>query len=177
MERILFVEEQRFTQWWLWAIMILSLLAVIAPFGYGIYSQEVLNAPFGNNPTSTNSLIVTGVSVLVLVGLIFVIFVCMKLKTKITTEFVMVLFPPFMRKWKKISPDEIDRFEVRTYKAIYEYGGYGMKRGFRAGQSYTVSGKIGLQLYLKNGKKILIGTKKRQAIEYAMRKLSGTKNR
>ncbi len=177
MERVLFVEEQRFTQWWLWTIMILSLLAVVTPFVYGIYSQEVLNVPFGNNPASTNSLIVPGISVLVLVGLIFVIFVYMKLKTKITTEFVMVSFPPFIRKWKKISPDEIDRFEVRTYKAIYEYGGYGIKRGFKSGQSYTVSGNIGLQLYLKNGKKILIGTKKRQAIEYAMRKFSGTKNR
>ena len=35
----------------------------------------------------------------------------------------------------------------------------------------TVSGKIGLQLYLKNGAKLLIGTQKKQAIEYAMEKL------
>lgn len=176
MERILFKEEQRFTQWWLWLILIGSLFSVLGPFLYGIYSQEVLNEQFGNNPMSTEGMIVTGISSLLFLGLIFVLFIRSRLKTKITTECLMVSFPPIIRKWKKFIPDKIVKFEVRTYRAIREYGGYGVKRRLKYGQSYTVSGKIGLQLYLENGKKLLIGTQKKQAIGYAMEKLMRNEN-
>lgn len=176
MGRVLFSEEQRFTQWWLRVILILSLLSVFAPFVYGIYLQEVLHKPPGENPMTTEGLISTGISTLILVGIIIVLFVYARLKTRITTEYVMVAFPPFFRKWKKFSTAEIEKIEVRTYRAIREYGGYGVKRKIRYGQSYTVSGKTGLQLYLKDGKKVLIGTQKKQAMKYAMEKLTGREN-
>lgn len=171
MERILFKEEQRFTQWWLWAILLFSLLSVLAPFSYGIYSQEVLNESFGNKPMSTEGLIVTGISSLLIMGLIFVIFMRSKLKTKITDEAVWVAYPPIINKWKKFVPGEIEKYEVRIYKAMREYGGYGIKRRLKYGQSYTISGNVGLQLYFKNGNKLLIGTQKKQAMKYAMGKL------
>ncbi|NOR76308.1 MAG: hypothetical protein GQ525_14275 [Draconibacterium sp.] len=171
MGRILFKEEQRFTQWWLRLILVGSLFAVLAPFSYGIYLQEVLDVPFGDNPMSTEGLLVTGISSLLIVGLIFGIIIRSKLKTKITSDSVLVMYPPFIRKWKSFVPEEIEKFEVRTYKAIREYGGYGIKRRHKHGQSYTISGNVGLQLYLKNGKKLLIGTQKKQAMEYAMGKL------
>lgn len=175
MGKVLYTEEQRFTQWWIWVIMIISLLSVVIPFANAIYTQEVLNKTTGRS-MSTEEIIISGISVLVLVGLILVIFIYSKLKTKITTDYVMVSFPPFIRKWKKISSDEIENYEVRNYKPIREYGGYGIKRGFKHGQSYTISGKVGLQLYLTNGKRLLIGTKRRQAIKFAMDKFVGKKN-
>ena len=152
-------------------IMIVLLFSVLAPFLYGIYPQEVLNEPFGDNLMSTEVLIVTGISSLLIMGLIIVVFKFLKLKTKITTDGIMVSFPPLKSKWEKYTPGEIEKYEVRVYKAIREYGGYGIKRGLKKGQSYTISGNIGLQLYLKNGKKLLIGTQKKQAIKYAMDKL------
>ena len=171
MEKILFSEEQRFRQWWLWLILLLSLSAVVVPFAIGIYSQVVLDQPYGDNPMSTEGLIVTGVFSILLMGFIFLIIGQARLKTKITNEALYVSFMPLLRKWKKYKPVEIDRFEVRTYKAKREYGGYGIKRRRRSGQAFTISGNTGLQLYLNNGKKVLIGTQKKQAIEYAMRKL------
>ena len=171
MERILFTEEQRFNQWRLSLIMIFSLAAVLVPFLYGIYSKEVLHEPFGNSTMSADGLIVTGISSLLIMGLILVIFIHSKLKTKITDEAVWVAYPPMKNKWRKILPGEIERYDVRIYKALREYGGYGIKRRVKYGQSYTISGNVGLQLYLKNGKKLLIGTQKKQAMEYAMGKL------
>ncbi len=176
MARILFAEEQRFTQWWLWAIMLFALLSVLVPFLYGIYSQEVLNKSFGNQPMSTEGLAVTGTASTLLVLIIIVVFNRARLKTKISSDKLAVAFPPFFRKWKELVPGEIERYEIREYNAIREYGGYGVKRRFKYGQSYTISGNIGLQLYLKNGKRLLIGTQKRQAIEYAMRKLKMEEN-
>ena len=173
MEKVLFTEEQRRNQWWLWLIMLLALFASTVPSIYGIYSQEVLNEPFGRNPTSTVGLIITAcVSLVVMAFVMFLVFGS-KLKTKITNDAIWVAYPPIIRKWKKISPEEIDRYEIRTYRAKREYGGHGMKRRPKYGRAYTMYGNIGLQLYFKDGKKFLIGTQRKQALEYAMEKLIG----
>ena len=171
MEKVLFTEEQRFTQWWLWVILILAVLSVFIPFAVGIYTQEVLDKPFGENPMSTEGLFVTGIFSVVFMGFIFFIMMRSKLKTKITTHGIYFSYPPIFSKWKKIVPDEIHNYNIRKYRAGWEYGGYGMKKRRKYGQAYIVSGNIGLQLYLKNGKKVLIGTQRKQALEFAMEKL------
>jgi hypothetical protein len=65
----------------------------------------------------------------------------------------------------------IEKYEFRTYNAHREFGGHGIKRKFRRGAAYTVSGKEGLQLFFTDGKKLLIGTQRKLAFEYAMKKL------
>ena len=74
------------------------------------------------------------------------IFIHSKLKTKITEEAVWVAYPPMKNKWRKILPGEIERYDVRIYKALREYGGYGIKRRVKYGQSYTISGNVGSSL-------------------------------
>ncbi|HKI89293.1 MAG TPA: hypothetical protein VKA38_09715 [Draconibacterium sp.] len=172
MEKIFFTEEQRFNQWWLWLILILAGLTIIVPFSIGIYTQEVLHKPFGENPMSTEGLIVTGVFSVLLLGIILLVVARLKLRTKITNEGIFIAYPPIRKKWKKISTEEIGKYEIREYSAIREFGGYGIrKRRWRHGVAYTVSGNVGLQLWLKNGKKLLIGTQKKLAIKSAMDKL------
>lgn len=155
-------------------------LTVLVPFVYGIYVQEVLKKPFGDNPMSTEGLIVVGIASVVVMGLILVFMFVSKLKTKITTEAIYIAYPPLFRKPKKITPDLIDRFEVRKYRPIGEYGGYGIKNKHRrrrkSNMAYIVSGNVGLQLYFKSGKKLLIGTQRKQAIQYAMEKLMEKKS-
>jgi hypothetical protein len=173
MEKILFSEEQQFRQWWLWVILVASLLVVIIPFFNGIYAQEILGKPYGDRPMSTAGLVVLGSFSLVIMGIVFFVFLRTSLKTKITNEGIFVAYPPLLNKWKKFVPEDIQKYEVRTYKANWEYGGHGMKSRRKYGQSYTVSGNVGLQLYFKNGKRLLIGTQRKQAITYAMEKLMG----
>ena len=174
MDKILFQEEQKFSQWWLWIILMISFLAVIIPFAAGIYTQEVLHKPFGNNPTDTGTLIITfSISLIIISGIIF-LFAKSRLKTTIDNQGISVRFFPFINKWKRITPGEIEKWEVRNYNAILEYGGYGVKTSLKRGKVYNVSGNVGLQLHFKNGKKLLIGTQKKQAISYAMAKLMNT---
>lgn len=176
MERVLFTEEQRRNQWWLWMIMLVALFASTVPYFYGIYSQEVLNKPFGRTPTSTNGLIIgLCVTFVVMVFVLYLVFGS-KLKTKITSDALWVAYPPIYRKWKKIPPEEIERYEIRTYRANKEYGGHGIKRRLKYGRSFTMYGNTGLQLYFKSGKKFLIGTQRKQALEYAMEKLMKEEN-
>lgn len=176
MDKILFAETQRFSRGWSWFFLMIAVFAVLLPFGYGIYSQEILKVPFGDNPMSTTGLIVFGSVLLIVMVLVLFYFIRSRMETKITKSGVEVLFPPLLNKAKKITADEIQKFEVRNYNAIWEFGGYGIKSRFQKGLAYIVSGNVGLQLYLKNGKKILIGTQQKQSVVFALEKMMKEEN-
>ncbi|WP_167609138.1 hypothetical protein [Maribellus sediminis] len=171
MEKVLFSEEQRFNQWWIKFIAMASLLAVLIPILVRIYTQVMGSNPLGDTETSLEGLVVSGIVSVVVIVFMFIVIFASQLKTKITTEALFVIYSPFKRNWQKFTPEQISRYEIRTYRAKREYGGHGIKTRRRYGSAYTISGNVGMQLYLKNGKKLLIGTQKKQAFEYAMRKL------
>lgn len=62
--------------------------------------------------------------------------------------------------------EQIDSAYVRSYNPIGEYGGWGIRGGKlwskSKGKAINVSGDIGIQLELKNGDKLLIGTQKKE---------------
>jgi hypothetical protein len=55
---------------------------------------------------------------------------------------------------------EIKSIQLRKYKPIREYGGWGIRFSFTEGKAYTIKGDEGIQLVLNSGKKFLIGTQK-----------------
>jgi hypothetical protein len=169
-EKVLFTEEQRFTQKWLWLIIIGATLIALVPTIYGIYSQEILGEPWGNNPTDTRSLYIILFFELILMGGIILLIYKMRLKVEIKSDGFWFSFPPLARKWRFIKKEEIAGFEVRKYSPVKEYGGWGI-RGSRRNRAYNISGNVGVQLLLKNGRKVLFGTQESQAIEYAMKKM------
>ena len=142
-----FHEAQKFTQWWIW---ILLLLTASIP-AYGLFKQLVLDQPFGNNPMSTLGLVVFLLSVIAIMALFF----SMTLRTTINEEGVRYSFSPFTS--GEVNWDEIASAEVTNYGFV---GGYGIRKSFTYGTVYNTSGKIGLALQLKSGKKLCIGTQK-----------------
>lgn len=142
-----YTETQRFNQWWIW-------IAVLLPIGlflYGIIQQVILKQPFGNNPASDEGLIAGLLIPVVVVAL----FRFMRLDTTIDEEGIRVHFVPFS---KKFFPwQEIASAEVRQYKPLLEYGGWGMRFGVK-GTAYNIAGNQGLQLTFHNGRRFLIGT-------------------
>ncbi|WP_299012728.1 hypothetical protein [uncultured Polaribacter sp.] len=147
-----FKEEQRFTQIWLLVIMGFS---VVAPL-YLIIREY--------NAMSTLAFGLTIFGVLLSFGLIFLF----KLKTRIDEKGIHYQFFPFHLKYKTIKWNEIEKAYVRIYDPIGDYGGWGIKGGAlwnkAKGKCVNVSGDIGLQLELKNGKKLLIGTQEKTAV-------------
>ncbi|WP_405605700.1 hypothetical protein [Polaribacter sp. Asnod1-A03] len=147
-----FKEEQRFTQTWL---ILLLAISVIVPITLVV--QEYLEK---NSNMTTNDLIITLVGVLGSVSIIFFF----KLITRIDEFGIHYQFFPFHFSLKKISWSEITAAKVRTYDPIGEYGGWGLKGGAfwnkGKGKCINISGDIGIQLVLKNGKQLLIGTQK-----------------
>ncbi len=147
---IYFFEKQRFRQWWAWLILIGVNVLCIA----GCILQIGLNRPFGDNPVSDAGLII----ITVVLFIVTVVLLSCALQTYINEEGVFVRFFPFQFRYKFYNWNTIRASYVRKYSPVCEYGGWGIRVGFNATKAYTMSGNIGLQLILHNGKKVLIGT-------------------
>jgi hypothetical protein len=174
MEKIYFREVQKFDQWWLRLLIPLTWVPVVALFGTGLYRQLVLGKPWGNNPASDTGLIVTALFVFgVLAGMTFLLF-SLKLITEVTDKGLRYRFPPLILKFRNLSAAEIAEYSIRKYNPVGEYGGWGLRQRRIIGNkgiAYNVSGTTGLQLILKNGKKILFGTQRPDACLAAMERL------
>ena len=158
-----FNEKQKFTQWWIWLFLILITIGCT----YGAIQQLVFKIPFGTKPASDELLLVlcmVPVFMLLLFNLI-------RLDTRINSEGVFYKFKPFHFKEKLIAWSEIEKIYTREYKPIKEYGGWGIKGSWKKGKAYNVSGNKGIQLELKNGKKILLGTQKPAEVDETLIKL------
>lgn len=166
MSRAYFNETQRFRQWWIFVIIVFS----IGAWGYAFIQS--LHAEGTEKAAPDYIMILTSLAPIILVAMIF----ALRLSTRVRNDGVYYQFKPFQFKEKHIKPEEINRFEVRKYSPLKEYGGWGIRAGGKKyGKAYNVSGNMGLQLYLKNGKKLLIGTQKPREFERAMKNMVGSK--
>lgn len=153
---VLFSERQRFTQWWLW-LLIIGL--AIHPFII-FYPELATGEPV--------DFMDFGISFIVTIPLV-VLFILLRLETRITDEGITVRFFPFQIKGREYGWDEIREAHVRKYRPIAEFGGWGI-RGLGNNKAYNVSGNMGLQLIFNDGRKLLIGTRKPEQLEASLRK-------
>ncbi len=164
MNKVLFKETQQFRQWW-WIVLILgSTVPVFVTSIYALYQQTVRGIQVGDSPAPNVILVVVFFSMIIANWVFF----SMKLEVWIDQDGIHYRFYPLIYKEKIISIKEIQRFEIRKYSPILDYGGWGIKKRFKWGKAFNVSGNIGLQIYLTNGRKVLFGTQRSQAILYAM---------
>ena len=123
----------------------------------------VLNTYIKDNSQVNLTEVFSTISITLFVTILIFLF---KLMTRVDENGIHYQFFPFHLKLKTISWSEIEKVYVRKYNAISEYGGWGLKGGFfwkkSRGTAINVSGDIGIQLELKNGKKLLIGTNQEQ---------------
>jgi hypothetical protein len=170
MDKLLFSEEQRFGQIWMRIPLYLLAIGNIFLFGYGIYHQLIAGKSWGDNPMSDMGLIiVTCLTLAIWVG-VFLLFEKSKLITKIFETEIRLRFPPFFSKEKIIPFETIKMMEVRKYNPIWEFGGWGIRYG-KKGKAYNVKGNIGLQIYFKSGKSLLIGTQKMDQVKWSINKM------
>jgi hypothetical protein len=146
-----FSEKQKFTQWWLWIILI----GIIGTTSYGAISQLVFGKPFGDKPASDAGLLL----LLVFISLLLILLRNISLTTQITAEGIACKLFPFHFSYRVFKWTEVSNCYVRKYSPIIDYGGWGIKYGLK-GLAYNISGNFGIQLELKSGSKILIGTQK-----------------
>jgi len=135
---VIFREVQRFRQPWIWVI----LLSITALMLYFLIKQVALGEPVGNNPAADWLLII----LVIVFGLGFpAFFYFLNLTVEARTDGLYYRYSPFHLSFKKITYDSISKCEVRSYSALKEYGGWGIRHG-RHGKAYNVSGNQGVQL-------------------------------
>ncbi|MGB5530912.1 MAG: DUF6141 family protein [Ignavibacteriaceae bacterium] len=159
-----FKEVQRFRQFWLWIIVIVT---CAIPW-VGMIIQIILSQKFGNNPAPD--------WIIMLIWLVFgigfpIFFYSIRLNTEVRIEGIYLRFFPFHRKFKIYTYNEIDSYTEREYKPIREFGGWGIRYGL-GGRAYNVYGNKGIQIIFKNKKKLLIGTQKAKEFHKAIQKAS-----
>lgn len=160
---IIFSENQKFRQLWLWFVIVSAAGLTFYSFIY----QIVLGKNFSNSPISNSKLILT----VLLSGLSLPLFFFLtELRTRVTEEGLYVKFFPFHLKWLFISVDDIENFKKIKYRPVLEYGGWGIRIGVNK-KAYNVSGNKGIELTLSNGKRLLIGTQRPGEFESAMQKM------
>jgi len=149
---VLFEEAQAMRVVWM-----KILIVVIAAFlWFGMIQQVVFNKPFGSNPAPDAALVILWV----LIGIFLpVFFYTLRLYTAVYSDRIELRFTPLPIYRREINIDEIVSFQSRVYKPIKEYGGWGIRIGFRK-RAVSMSGNRGVELVLKNGKKFMIGSQR-----------------
>ena len=156
---IVFKEAQKFSQWWLW----LLLLAIgVLPIT-GLYKQLYLQETFGDTPMSSLSLSMFGFFVFLLIALFWI----MKLKTQINQHGIGMHFFPFVK--KQVHWDQIKSAAVVNYGFV---GGWGIRLFTSYGTVYNIKGNMGIAIVLTSGKKFLIGTQNPKELTAALEKLA-----
>ncbi|NKI33450.1 hypothetical protein [Croceivirga thetidis] len=149
-----FKETQWFSQWWMQLINF-GLLGLLGYFYYQWYVAKEAVDKVGVDDT-TGQIIVT-VALLIGFGITYIF----RLYTRIDETGIHYKFFPFHFTEKSISWYDVEKCHVRKYQPITEYGGWGIKfMPGGGGRVYSTKGNMGVQLELKNGKKVLFGTQK-----------------
>lgn len=158
-KQILFYEKQYFKQWWLYAL----LLSLNGMFIYACITQVGMGLIFGDKPMSNTGLIVTTIAFIAFT----VVFLRQHLATEIDAEGIHIKFWPYHRKWRFYAWGDIASCEVKQYKPLSEYGGWGLRFG-----AYNVSGNKGMLIRFKLYDNLLIGTQKPEELNEVIAKLN-----
>lgn len=163
-----YIEKQKFTEWWVYAIVILVSIPMIIALLYGVYQQVILGKPWGDSPMSDAGLILVTVLTIALIGFVFLLFFSSELTIEVRDRSVFVRFAPFFTNFKRFGMEEIESWDIISYNPITRYRGWGIRYSLRHGKSYNVGGRFGLQLKFTNKKKLLIGTKDPAGLKKAL---------
>jgi len=158
----LYKEVQKFSQWWLWLI----LLAVGAIPVVGIYQQIILENEFGDHSMTDERLLVSAG----LTFLMIVLFAFIRLITVINKEEIRITFFPFVS--KRIKWENIQQVTIVDYGFV---GGWGIRWFTPYGTVYNTSGRMGLSITLKSGKQLLVGTQQPEELNKIITQMTAKK--
>ncbi len=158
-ERPLFREEQGFTQWWIWSVLLL-----VAGLAWWTFVQQIVRGiPFGTHPAPDWA--VWLVLVLCGVGLPLFFFRC-RLVTTVTPGHLRVHLRLVRR--RDVPVDRILAAEVIEYRPLREYGGWGIRYNRKLGWAYTAHGHRGVRLRLADDGGLLVGSQRPEALMLAL---------
>lgn len=160
---LVFKEVQHFRQWWVWAILVVTLAAMCA-----VGVSDYLKGAVGQG-----ELMAMGIGAGLLLILMFYFWI-LRLHTAVNETGIRVKFAPFPMAEKQFEWSAMSKCYIRQYSPIGEYGGWGLK-GTSKNRAYNISGNEGLQIVFNDGRKVLIGTQKLEELTSVLYKLGVVK--
>ena len=159
MDGVIFFESQKFDRKWIWAIFSILIGFVCIPFGLVWYL--VLSM-------TKHSFIIIMVSIgfipaVILLPIALYLARIFRMNTEVNRDSITVKCSPspFNRMGVKYPFRDVETMYHRSCRPIKEFGRYGVRWGFgNNGRAFLVSGAEGIQLLLKGGGKVFIGSKK-----------------
>lgn len=140
-------------------MLLVAFLLSAGLFAIAVYRQILLDPVIETNTMGNPRLLATFMGVFLLFLSIYFLFRSARLTTVIDETGISYRFSPFHFSFRHIKWESVEDWQVVTYNPVLEYGGWGVRFG-KHGWAYNVSGDKGLQIHLKNGKCILIGTQR-----------------
>lgn len=125
----------------LWICLVLAIIISIAFF----LGQQ------GNKPGEPWVILVVWI-------LIMSFLLSMKLESRADANKLEYRLFPFQIRFRAIPFSEISHWEVRKYKPLAEFGGWGLRINRRGVTAFTIRGNYGIEVHTSAGKKILLGT-------------------
>ena len=155
-----FEEEQRFRQWWVWV----ALAGPVVIMWWGFFQQIVRDEPWGDNPAPDWLMVVLWVAFgIVLPGFILTL----TLVTMVDESGVRVHFRP-IRVRAHFRYESIERHGAISYRPIREFGGWGIRWAGKGRRAWSVSGKRAVQLFLDDGREVVIGSTRADELDLAI---------
>lgn len=165
MKTVYFKEEQRVTSKWIW--LLVSCLTAV--YFYSLVELIFFDNKTINNPEQDWIFIFFGIIPLIL----FLLLIKVKLVVVLDDEGCKFRFYPFHLKERVIRWEEIKKIHLRKYNPIFEYGGWGIRvLPFSKNIAFNIKGNYGIQIELKNEKKILLGTSESVEIEKVLKQIN-----
>lgn len=155
-------EIQRFRQKWLWALLLLF---------FALFCDQFYRTAGRHRPLPRPLLVWLLVNGAIPV-LLLLLFWKARLEVRFDREGLDYRFFPFQLRERRIRWEEVGKACLRTYRPIMEYGGWGIRTNWNGRNvAYNVSGDQGLQLELKNGRRVLFGTQRPAELAAALKSL------
>ena len=152
---LIFREVQTFSSW-LRLLLVLSMALAVAISGFAL--RETITQP--KTPNVFVPILLTAVAMAIPIA-VAIFFFIIKLETEVRSDGLYVRFYPIHIRYKRFTADNLQQYYTRRYRPILEYGGWGIRYSFtKKGKAYNISGNKGVQLVLKNGRKLLIGSQR-----------------
>lgn len=159
MEQIIYQEKQQFRQPWLWFVLIsITALTVFVTTNIQMKNNFINGRDMGNGSGGA----IFGIVISFLVILLFFL---TNLDLKLSSTGIQLKFFPLVLKPKLYLWEEIKSIKLRKYQPLQEFGGWGIRIGLGKRIAYSVSGNFGLELFMNDGRIIMIGIKNPKMIE------------
>jgi hypothetical protein len=159
---LLFEEQQQFRQRWLWWPV----------GGIFVFLAAVFGAAYLAHPAQSREIVGSAVFAFAVGGAVALLLYTTRLTVRLDQETIHVRYFPFLT--RDIPLERIARWEAVTYRPIRDYGGWGIRFGFKARSwAYNLSGNRGVRFEFTDGKRLMIGSQRPEEFAAAVAQAKG----